>query len=271
MGSRLGTKAGSELPLIGVTTSEIRRKDAVRPTPEGEPATGRDGAGPQVRAGDRGGRERSPSCFPRSCRRSRRRCSTAAVGRLPLRRPRSRPGGLWRPPAPATGPDRARPSTASSSTSRGSPGDCGMPVLAICRGAQALNVRRGGTLHPAPAGRSPTRRSSIARLCPRGERPTTCWSSPGRCCADLLGRRTLEVNSFHHQAVERLGNGLRVAARATDGVVEAVEAPGRPFVVGVQWHAECLGSRAEHGSSFRGPGAVGAALTPGCVARSEAA
>ncbi len=58
--------------------------------------------------------------------------------------------------------------------------------------------------------------------------------------ARLLGTRTAGVNSFHHQAVDRLGAGLRVVARAADGTVEAIEGPG--FVLGVQWHAETLAS-----------------------------
>jgi putative glutamine amidotransferase len=61
---------------------------------------------------------------------------------------------------------------------------------------------------------------------------------------------TLEINSFHHQAVDVLGAGLRVVARAPDGTVEAVEDAARPFVLGVQWHVETLTERAEHGALF---------------------
>jgi putative glutamine amidotransferase len=59
----------------------------------------------------------------------------------------------------------------------------------------------------------------------------------------ILGRRRVRVNSFHHQAIRKLGRGLRAVAWATDDVVEGVEAPGSPFLVGVQWHAECLVER----------------------------
>jgi putative glutamine amidotransferase len=60
-----------------------------------------------------------------------------------------------------------------------------------------------------------------------------------------------EVNSFHHQAVDRLGAGLVVTGRAPDGTVEAIEATDRDFVLGVQWHAESLTARAEQAALFR--------------------
>ena len=60
----------------------------------------------------------------------------------------------------------------------------------------------------------------------------------------------LAVNSFHHQAVDVAGAGLRVVARAPDGTAEAIEDRARPFVLGVQWHAETLTERPEHGALF---------------------
>ena len=65
-----------------------------------------------------------------------------------------------------------------------------------------------------------------------------------------MRRRRARVNSFHHQAVNRLGAGLRAVAWSTDGVIEGVEAPGRDFLLGVQWHAECLTDRPEHAALF---------------------
>jgi putative glutamine amidotransferase len=105
-----------------------------------------------------------------------------------------------------------------------------LPILAICRGAQALNVACGGTLHQHVPGH---RQSQIASA------PSHAIqiSAHSRLAA-ILGSRTVEVNSFHHQAVKRIGAGLRVVARAEDGTVEAIEGPG--FVVGVQWHAETM-------------------------------
>ncbi len=107
----------------------------------------------------------------------------------------------------------------------------GTPLLGICRGAQALNVACGGTLHQHLAGHrqsDPGCRVSHEVEILEGTR-----------LAGLIGPGLLAVNSFHHQAVDRLGSGLRVAAHAGDGTVEAIEAAAG-FVIGVQWHAEAL-------------------------------
>jgi putative glutamine amidotransferase len=106
----------------------------------------------------------------------------------------------------------------------------GMPVLGICRGAQTLNVACGGTLHQHLPGH-------------RQAEPGTQTSHEveilgGTRLAGLLGAGTMAVNSFHHQAVDTLGHGLRISARAADGTVEGIEGAG--FAVGVQWHAETL-------------------------------
>jgi putative glutamine amidotransferase len=106
----------------------------------------------------------------------------------------------------------------------------GLPVLAICRGLQALNVACGGTLHQHVAGH---RQAELAT-----EPSHTVQIAARSRLARIAGTRTLAVNSFHHQAIDRVGAGLRVVARADDGTIEAVERAG--FVVGVQWHAETL-------------------------------
>jgi len=93
----------------------------------------------------------------------------------------------------------------------------GLPVLGVCRGAQILTVADGGTLVP-------------------GSHPLT--TQPGSVCARLLGPRP-EVNSLHHQAIDRAGSGWRATAWADDGVVEAVEWEGSEWnALGVQWHPE---------------------------------
>jgi putative glutamine amidotransferase len=66
----------------------------------------------------------------------------------------------------------------------------------------------------------------------------------------IMGEARAHANSFHHQAVDRLGRGLRAVAWADDGVVEGIETPGPGFTIGVQWHAECLTARAEHAALF---------------------
>ncbi|MGZ4231398.1 MAG: gamma-glutamyl-gamma-aminobutyrate hydrolase family protein [Solirubrobacteraceae bacterium] len=124
-----------------------------------------------------------------------------------------------------------------------------LPVLAICRGLQVLNVARGGTLHqhlPDVVGDRIAHRQTEA-----GSRPTH-WVSmaAGGRLPGILGSRRRMVNSFHHQAIAELGDGLRPAAWASDGTIEAVEAVDREFVIGVQWHAECLVARYEHAALF---------------------
>jgi putative glutamine amidotransferase len=117
----------------------------------------------------------------------------------------------------------------------------GMPVLGICRGAQVLNVARGGTLvQDIP--------SELPDAIPHEVRDTPftiahdVWVSEGTLLHTLLRERidgdACPVNSRHHQAVQKVGSGLVVSATAPDGVIEAVEDPSKRFCVGVQWHPE---------------------------------
>lgn len=120
-----------------------------------------------------------------------------------------------------------------------------LPILAICRGAQLVNVARGGTLiqHlPDAVGGEIDHRQKE-----RAEIPTHAVHVDERSrLAEILGWRHGSVNSFHHQAVAQLGAGLVATAWSPDGVVEAFEARDRPFLVGVQWHVECLVGLPEH-------------------------
>ncbi|GMU39644.1 MAG: gamma-glutamyl-gamma-aminobutyrate hydrolase [Chloroflexota bacterium] len=115
----------------------------------------------------------------------------------------------------------------------------GVPLLCICRGMQVLNVARGGSLLQHLEARDPHR----ARRGADGVSIDSGWHevtvTPGSLLHALTGREALRVNSRHHQAVEpaRLASGLRATA-AVDGVVEALEAPGHPWLLGVQWHPE---------------------------------
>jgi putative glutamine amidotransferase len=120
----------------------------------------------------------------------------------------------------------------------------GLPLLGICRGAQALNVARGGTLHQHLPGHRQTE--------PATATTHSVHVDPGTHLASLVGPGVLRVNSFHHQAVARLGRGLRAVAHSADGTVEAIEAPGPRFVVGVQWHVEGLVAHPRHRALFAG-------------------
>jgi putative glutamine amidotransferase len=121
----------------------------------------------------------------------------------------------------------------------------GLPVLGVCRGAQALNVARGGTLHQHVP--DVVDGSIHHRQTEPGRVPThTVTVERGSRLAAILGAGELAVNTFHHQAVDRPGRGLRVVARSPDGLVEAVESDGPSLYLGVQWHAEGLVDRPEH-------------------------
>ncbi len=113
----------------------------------------------------------------------------------------------------------------------------GMPVLAICRGLQLLNVALGGTLHPHlpdVVGEAVPHRTS--QLEPTAH-PVRI--APDSRLAHLLGTTALRhVPSWHHQAIARLGEGLSPVAWAADGVIEAVALRDQPGVVAVQWHPE---------------------------------
>jgi putative glutamine amidotransferase len=118
----------------------------------------------------------------------------------------------------------------------------GLPLLAICRGAQTLNVARGGTLHQ----HVPDHRQTE----PGTEVTHSVDIEAGSTLAGLMGGEHVQVNSFHHQAIDRLGRGLRAVAWSPDGVIEGVEDDSREFLVGVQWHAETLTHRPEHAALF---------------------
>ncbi|MGH8793107.1 MAG: gamma-glutamyl-gamma-aminobutyrate hydrolase family protein [Stackebrandtia sp.] len=113
--------------------------------------------------------------------------------------------------------------------------ETGLPLLGVCRGMQVLNVARGGNLHqhlpdllghvrhaPAPAtyGRVPVRLEA------------------GSLAAEAAGTLELNPSHYHHQAVDRIGDGLTAVGWADDGVVEAVELADHPFALGVEWHPE---------------------------------
>lgn len=110
-----------------------------------------------------------------------------------------------------------------------------VPFLAICRGIQVLNVNRGGTLHqhlPEVIGDERyTGANGVFKI-------NRVEVEHGSQIAAIIGAGSHEVQSYHHQAIEELGEGLLVTAHSGGGVVQAVELDGVPFGVGVQWHPE---------------------------------
>jgi putative glutamine amidotransferase len=126
----------------------------------------------------------------------------------------------------------------------------GVPLIAFCRGMQIMNVAFGGTLYPdhsvlaPPADTHPggdwDRWAEVVRARLRGLPPPThpsheIMTEPGSTVAEVLGPRAV-VNSYHHQSIAKLGEGLVVTARSPDGVIEAIELPSAvALCVGVQW------------------------------------
>ena len=119
------------------------------------------------------------------------------------------------------------------------------PILAICRGIQVLNVALGGTLVQDVADQWP---GAVVHNQRELGLPTDAVGHevavvPGTLGFDVFGTDTVGVNSYHHQAVRDLAPGLVTAATAPDGVIEAVAATDKPFVLGVQWHPELMFER----------------------------
>lgn len=115
--------------------------------------------------------------------------------------------------------------------------DMEKPVLGICRGMQIMNVALGGSLYqdiPTQAPSPVEHRQEMPYDLPHHQvsiQPDTLLSS-------ILDTDTLSVNSMHHQAVKTTGDRLIASAIAPDGIIEAIELPGHPFFLGVQWHPE---------------------------------
>lgn len=121
-----------------------------------------------------------------------------------------------------------------------------LPLLGICRGAQLLNVVRGGTLYQDLR---PLRRRTSNRRTPLPRK--TALVQEGSGLARILGDTRLRINSLHQQAVRDLGEGLVSVARDLDDFIQAVEAPEHRFQVGVQWHPEYLILQREQMNLFR--------------------
>ena len=125
-----------------------------------------------------------------------------------------------------------------------------LPVLGVCLGSQVMNVHRGGSLHqflPSVTREVPIEHRTLGDIPPRHDVTVDTDSQLGRA----IGRRDVSANTYHKQAVDRLGRGLRVIATAPDGVIEAFEDPSLPLFAAVQWHPERLTDEAEHLAPFR--------------------
>ena len=235
------------LPLIAVTTSEVRPSQPVRATPEGDPPQQEMALGLKyLRAIEAAGGipvvvpPLRPETAAQLLDRVTGVCLSGGPDLDPVAygaREHERIGPTWREL------DAFELALARAADARR------LPILAVCRGLQVLNVARGGTLHqhlPDVVGEDINHRQHE----PTGA-PTHWVTFTGESRLQrILGRRRTKVNSFHHQAVDELGERLVVTGRARDGTVESIEATDREFVLGVQWHAECLVARADQAALF---------------------
>ena len=115
----------------------------------------------------------------------------------------------------------------------------GRPVFGICRGIQVMNAALGGTLYqdlPREWGGA----LQHAQKAPRDHTAHAVAVAAGSRLREIAGMERLPVNTFHHQAIRALAPGFVATAHSPDGLVEAVELPGAPFCLGVQWHPENL-------------------------------
>jgi putative glutamine amidotransferase len=119
-----------------------------------------------------------------------------------------------------------------------------VPVLAVCRGIQILNVACGGTLYQDVASQVPA--ALKHDNFPTPANPSRSYLAhdvtvtPNSRLGDILGESVVPVNSMHHQAIKDLASGLRPTVFAADGIIEGVEGANSRFLVGVQWHPEEL-------------------------------
>ncbi|HEU5253286.1 MAG TPA: gamma-glutamyl-gamma-aminobutyrate hydrolase family protein [Solirubrobacterales bacterium] len=239
-------------PLIGVTTSEVRSPERATPVPEGEPRVRELALGlTYMRAVEAAGG--LPLVIPLMDEDAIEPLLDRLDGVCLSGGPDIHPGNYGADPHAELGP--TEPTLDSFELGVARRADVReMPILAICRGTQALNVVRGGVLHqhlPEVSEVIPHR-----QITPGTETSHAVEIVPGSRLARALGYEelrvadALDVNSFHHQAIDRLGDGLEVTARAPDGTIEAIEDPNREFLIGVQWHAETLVHRPYEKSLF---------------------
>lgn len=124
-----------------------------------------------------------------------------------------------------------------------------MPILAICRGEQVMNVAFGGTLYQD----IDTQIENVLKhtqSSKRHELTHTVELLPSKL-QEIIGQENILTNSFHHQAVNEVAPDFIINARAKDGVIEGIEHPKHPYCIGVQWHPEGLANDAPSDSLFK--------------------
>ena len=236
-------------PLIGITTSEVRVPDHVDPAPQADPPRREMALGMKysMAVEAAGGLPVvMPPMHDELVGPLLSRLSGVVLSGGPDMDPGTY-GGRYHPQLGPTEPDldHFELQVVQAALERD------MPLLAICRGAQVLNVALGGDLYqhlPEDPG------GAIDHRKRKADDPDTVHEveveGHTRLSSCLRIEGVAHVNSFHHQAAHRIGRGLVPVARAPDGVVEGLELPDRDFVLGVQWHAEAMVDRPEQLALF---------------------
>lgn len=125
--------------------------------------------------------------------------------------------------------------------------DTKLPYLGICRGAQLLNVACGGTLYQDIASARPeAEEHSYFGRSPKHVSTHNVSIDPHSTLHRMVSQHELAVNSFHHQAIHTIGEGLIASAAASDGTIEAIEMQGKRMVLAVQWHPEMMAEADQH-------------------------
>lgn len=233
--------------LIGVTTSELRRAETLSPVPEGEPPRHEMALGiTYMKAIEAAGG--IPVVIPPMDTRRIDALLDHLDGLCLSGGPDIHPDYYGQEPDEHLGPTAPDLDLFELEMARGAD-STDMPLLAICRGMQALNVSRGGSLIQ----HLPDRESEVEhrQKLPGQKAAHQVDLQPGSRVARIVGDTGIAVNSFHHQAIDRLGNGLVATGWAPDGLTESIEDPEREFLVGLQWHVELMVEHPEHFSIFR--------------------
>ncbi len=234
-------------PLIGISASEVRPAQTIRRIQEGEPLTKEVALGlnyvSEITAAGGSAVVLPPgdeALAPGLLGRIEGLCISGG--------PDIDPTVYGAQPHPCLGPVEASLDRFEIELARGAV-ERDLPLLAICRGMQLFNVSRGGTLFQhlpdVPAVTLDHRQDQ-----PGDEPGHRVALDPSSRSATLLGESELEVNTFHHQGLNSLGQDLTAAGWADDGLVEVIEMPDRRFAVGVQWHAELMGPGQPGGAPF---------------------
>ena len=231
-------------PLIGLTTSEVRSRDEHKPTPQGDPPRKDLALGfKYFEAIERAGG--IPVILPPMGQAAIDPLLSHLSGVCIAGGPDIDPRSYGGEPHPHLGPTEPQLDEFELAVTWAARARC-LPMLAVCRGAQILNVALGGSLHmhlPDDAGD----RVEHRRVGSEGpEASHEIRVEPDSVIGRVLDAERVTVNSYHHQAARKLGRGLRAVAHADDGVIEAIELNGPDFVVGVQWHAEAMDVPEQH-------------------------